>query len=177
MQQNGHYVAENIRGAGQRRWGSFRVCDDTPRMCWVRTALLRVAGLSGVILENSLQIQRSETARAGGTFWLMDQLNGQTDCSKKVKNLGPLVIARSALTMLVGLGQTQAPRFGEMRTFMRATCILLLFLAPWGRSTGIGLLCSSAKTLVTRKSSRCGSWKFHRLGDVSATSNQAMELP
>jgi len=58
----------------------------------------------------------------------MDQLKAQTDCFKKVKNLGLLVIAGSVLTMFVGLGQTEVPRVAEMGTVFHATRTLLLFL-------------------------------------------------
>jgi hypothetical protein len=70
------------------------------------------------------------------------QLNPQTDCSKKIKNVGRQVIGISVLTMLMALlafGQAGNPPMGEIGNFMHDATFFIIPLAAWGLATGIGL--------------------------------------
>jgi hypothetical protein len=69
-----------------------------------------------------------------------DQPNVVSNCSRRLKNLGRVVIVLSALTMIGGFLQVGNPVMGEMGPFMYASAIAFVCCGAWGIGTGIGLL-------------------------------------
>ncbi len=68
-------------------------------------------------------------------------LKVQTDCSKKIKDVGRQVIAGSVLaTVVMCISVPNLGTEGELGYFAHGITPLLLCMAAWGLATGIGLL-------------------------------------
>ncbi len=82
--------------------------------------------------------------RTDGVTRRMDrnlQPMAEPGCSKKLKNIGVLVIAGSGLALFGALSLFRLPPMGEMGRFEHEIFgPLVLCMAPWGLATGIGLL-------------------------------------
>jgi hypothetical protein len=79
----------------------------------------------------------------GRKFEPMDSDNqpkAVSDCSRKVNNIGRVVIILSALTMIGGFLLVGNPVMGEMGSAMHASAIAFVGCGAWGIGTGIGLL-------------------------------------
>jgi hypothetical protein len=69
-----------------------------------------------------------------------NQPKAVSDCSRKVNNIGRVVIILSALTMIGGFLLVGNPVMGEMGSAMHASAIAFVGCGAWGIGTGIGLL-------------------------------------
>ena len=63
-----------------------------------------------------------------------------SDCSREVKRLGTLVIVVTLFSGFGGFMTVGVPAMGELGHFMHDFGVFVLFLTPWGLTTGIGLL-------------------------------------
>jgi hypothetical protein len=67
-------------------------------------------------------------------------MNGEEDCSKKVKDLGGFVLLTSVFALCVGMLMNGPRPVGGFGRFSHASSWLWIFFGSWGLATGIGLL-------------------------------------